>query len=159
MASVLRTLLVVCLCVLLHPTPAAAQFETATVLGTVKDPTGKVVPAAKVVLESPATGIETLGATDELGGYQFLNVKIGSYRVRVEAPGFKTATTPDFVVTVNARQRVDLSVEIGQTVETITVVGGVRPLETDSSDRGHVISADSIVNLPLNGRSYADLHC
>ena len=157
MASVTRLLLFVCLFAFIRPVHAAAQFETATVLGTVKDPAGSVVPSATVVLESPATGIETRGVSDELGQYQFFNVKIGSYRVRVEAPGFKTATTPAFEVTINARQRVDLSVEIGQAVESITVVGAVRPLETDSSDRGHVISAEAIVNLPLNGRSYADL--
>src|SRR5262245_16663078 len=112
MVSVSRWLLVACVYLLSLETPATAQFETATVLGTIKDPSGQVVPSALVVLVSPSTGIETHGVTDDLGGYQFLNVKIGSYRVRVEAPGFKSISTPDFVVTINARQRVDLSLEI-----------------------------------------------
>src|SRR5205823_3297085 len=59
--------------------------------------------------------------------------------------------------TVNARQRVDLSLQVGQTTENVMVEGAAEILETDSSDRGQVINTQAIVNLPLNGRSYADL--
>jgi hypothetical protein len=65
--------------------------------------------------------------------------------------------TEEFAVTVNARQRVDLILSPGQVSETIMVSGAAAQLETASSDRGTVIGSPQIVNLPLNGRAYADL--
>src|SRR5438067_713465 len=82
-----------------------AQFETATVLGTLKDPTGGVIVNGKVTLENVKTGVTTVAQTNEAGNFDFVNVAIGSYRVKAEAPGFKTAVTEDFTVTVSARQR------------------------------------------------------
>ena len=73
--------------VLLLPSTARAQFDTATVLGTVRDPNGAVVPGATVTLRNPATGTAVTAQTDEDGGYQFLNVKIGIYEVSAEVQG------------------------------------------------------------------------
>ncbi len=139
--------------------PARAQFDTATatVLGTVRDASAAAAPGARVTLQNLDTGITQVAATDSDGNYQFFNVKICSYKVSAEAKGFKTAVADAFTVTVNARQRVDLDLEIGDVAETIVVTGGASPLETDSNSRGTVVSTQQIVNLPLNGRSYADL--
>ena len=136
---------------------AFAQFETATVLGTIKDPAGAVVPGATVTLENTRTGVALPTKTNEEGNYTFVNVRIGDYRVKAEASGFKAALAETFTVTVSARQRVDLTLALGDASQTVEVQGAASALETDSSDRGQVVSRDTIVNLPLNGRSYADL--
>ena len=138
-------------------TPLLAQFDSATVLGTIKDPSGKVIASSKVALLNLSNGTQQSAATDTNGNYQFLNVRIGEYSVRAESIGFKSATAERFVVTVNARQRVDLTLSVGQVSETVTVSGAAATLETDSSDRGQVMATRQIVDLPLNGRSYADL--
>ena len=133
------------------------QFESGTILGTVHDPTEASVANADVTLENTRTGITQQTKTDGNGNYEFVNVRLGNYRVRVAAPGFQTTTTDSFDLTVNARQRVDLTVQIGQTSQNITVSGAATLLETDNSARGQVINPKEIVDLPLNGRSYADL--
>jgi hypothetical protein len=142
---------------LLVPHAAAAQFDAATVLGEVKDGSGAVVPGATVTLRNLETGITATAVTDGSGAYQFLNVRIGVYSVRAELQGFSAAVADRVTVTVNARQRVDLAMKVGDIGETVVVTGAARLLESDSSDRGQVISREQIVNLPLNGRAYADL--
>jgi len=139
------------------PALLLAQFETATVLGTVKDASGAIVRASKVTLENVKTGISATTQTDESGNYIFLNVRIGAHRVKAEAAGFKTAVAEEFTVTVNARQRVDLTLTVGDITQTVEVREAAAALETDSSDRGQIIGGQTIVNLPLNGRAYADL--
>jgi hypothetical protein len=139
----------VCVC-------ASAQYD-ASVLGTVSDPHALVVSGAKVVLSNLANGIQQSALTDANGNFEFLKVRIGEYSLTAEKVGFKSAAAERFTVTVNAHQRVDLRLEIGAATEKVTVVGAVEALETDSSDRGEVVSSREIVNLPLNGRSYADL--
>ncbi|MBI4874187.1 MAG: TonB-dependent receptor [Acidobacteria bacterium] len=133
------------------------QFDAAAVLGTVRDPSGAVVPNSKVTLENTKTGILETKQTDSAGNFEFLTVRIGSYRAKAEAAGFKTAVAGEFTVVVGARQRVDLRLEVGETSQTIEIRDAAAALETDSSDRGQIIGRDNIVNLPLNGRAYADL--
>ena len=139
------------------PGAAYAQFDTATVLGAVRDSSSAIVPGATVTLRNVATGITATAVSDGEGSYQFLNVRIGTYTVRGELQGFSVAEVENVVVTVNARQRVDLTLKVGSVGETVTVEGAARLLETDSSDRGQVIGKEQIVSLPLNGRAYADL--
>lgn len=135
-----------------------AQFDTAAVLGTVKDSNGAAVAGAKVTLKNIATGITVTTPTDAEGNYQFFNVKIGSYEVEAELQGFSKALAQNVGVAVNARQRVDLTLKPGNVSDTLNITSdSVQILETDSSDRGQVINRQQIVNLPLNGRAYADL--
>ncbi len=136
---------------------AFAQFESASVLGTVRDPSGAVIAGATITLRNMETGITTSAGTDESGNYLILNVKNGTYTVRAEMQGFSTAVAENVKVTVNARQRVDLSLQVGNITESVVVTGAARLVETDSSDRGTVVASEQIVNLPLNGRAYADL--
>ena len=137
--------------------PARAQFDSATVLGFISDQSGAAMPGVTITLTNPATGIATTAVTDERGQYQFLNVRPGTYSLRSELQGFTTAVASNVTVTVNARQRVDLTMAVGGLGETVEVTGAARLLESESSDRGTVITREQIVNLPLNGRAYADL--
>lgn len=133
------------------------QFEAATVLGTIRDASGAVVPNCKVTLENVNTGVSVATNTDGNGNYEFVNQHLGMYKVRAEAAGFQTAEASSFELTTNARQRVDLSLKVGQVSSEVTVADAASLLETDTSSRGQVISQAQIVELPLNGRAYADL--
>ena len=148
------TLLMVCL---LGPALLLGQFETAEVLGTVKDATGAAIPQANVTLTNQDTGIQAKAETDESGNFDFLNVKIGRYTVVVEHAGFNKFTTTDVTVNVNARQRVNVTMQVGAITESVEVSGVAAALETDSSEHGQVIHTQQIVELPLNGRNYSDL--
>src|SRR4051812_10049819 len=103
----------------LAPAPAPAQFDTAAVLGTVRDAEGAAVPNAKVTVRNVATGIINTTNTDGQGDYIFPAVKIGTYEVRAEASGFSAAVAENVNITVNARQRVDLSLQVGQVSEVV----------------------------------------
>ena len=109
-----------------------------------------------MTLTNLATGIVATTVSESTGAYQFLNVRVGTYRIEAEIQGFSKAVVPSVTVTVNARQRVDLTLKVGGVGETVEVTGA-RMLESESSDRGQVIGREQIVNLPLNGRAYADL--
>jgi hypothetical protein len=156
--SFIGRLLLAFLIVLIGTAPKAlAQFDTATVLGTIRDNSGAVIPGATVTLTSLDTGIVTTKVTDENGNYEFITVRIGRYKVTAELAGFSVALADNVQVTVGARQRVDLQLAPGTLQETVEVIGATRRLETDSSERGHVISGQQAVALPLNGREYSAL--
>jgi hypothetical protein len=123
----------------------------------VRDPSGAPVPQANVTLINQDTGIQAKAATDDNGNYDFFNVKVGRYTVVVERAGFTKFTTRDIVVNVNARQRVDINLQVGAISESVEVSGVAAALETDSSEHGQVIHTQQIVELPLNGRNYSDL--
>src|SRR4051812_38298433 len=134
-----------------------AQFDTATVLGTVRDPTGSVIANAKITLRNVNTAVTAATRTNSSGEYEFVTVKIGDYKVTAEAPGFSSATTDTFNVAVSARQRVDLTLQVGTNTESITVTGAAAVVESDSTDKGQVVNSEVIDNMPLNGRAYSDL--
>src|SRR5215472_1298248 len=87
---------------LLTATGLYAQFETAEVLGTVRDPSSAPIPGAAVTLTNIDTGIEAKAVSDAFGNYDFFNVKVGRYSIVVEALGFSKATIPGVVVEVGA---------------------------------------------------------
>ncbi len=136
---------------------ALAQFESAAVLGTVRDASGGALAGARVTLVNTGTGVTQNTTTDQAGDYIFPSVRIGSYKVTGEATGFKTAEAQPFTLSVNARQRVDLTMQVGEVTEKVLVEAAAEQLETETSSRGTVVTTQNIVNLPLNGRSYADL--
>ncbi len=136
---------------------ARAQFETASVVGTVRDQSGAPMPGARVTLTNTATGVSLTRATSADGNYEFVTVKAGVYVVTAEMPGFSMALTENVQVQVGARMRVDLQLAVGQISEQIQVSAASPLIETDSSQRGQVITGDQTHELPLNGREYSSL--
>ncbi len=134
-----------------------AQFETASVLGYVRDSSGAPVANSKVQLINTATGVSVQVTTDNQGQFQFTDVHIGQYKIDSSASGFSEAVTDPFTVGVNARQRVDVTLKPGSVSESVTVSGAATQLESETSDTGTIISQTEVRNLPLNGRAYADL--
>ncbi|HMF75961.1 MAG TPA: TonB-dependent receptor, partial [Bryobacteraceae bacterium] len=134
-----------------------AQFETAEVLGTVRDSSGGALPKAALILTNEETGIEMKSVADENGNYNFFNVKAGRYSLTAELAGFNKFTTSGVVVNVQARQRVDVELQVGAVTQSVEVKSAAAVLETDTSEHGQVINTQQIVELPLNGRNYSDL--
>ncbi|HXC95912.1 MAG TPA: TonB-dependent receptor [Edaphobacter sp.] len=149
-------LLALCL-VVAWPISLHAQFETASVLGYVRDSSGAVISRAAVSLINQETKAQVTAQTNAQGAYEFTDVKVGQYTVTATSNGFGSSTTAPFTVTVNARQRVDVALKVGSNAETVTVDAAAALLETDTSERGQVIGTREVENLPLNGRAYADL--
>jgi hypothetical protein len=145
------------LAVLYSPAILKAQFDAATVLGTVRDSTGAVVPGATATLKNVDTGINASATTDANGNFQFFNVRIGTYSLTVAQTGFSSGIVEKIVLTVNARQRVDVTLKVGAVTDSVVVTGAVELLETESSEKGQVVDSEQIENLPLNGRAYSEL--
>jgi hypothetical protein len=135
---------------------ARSQFDTATVLGTVTDPSGAVVPHSQVALHNTATGAQATATTDDRGEFRFVDISIGSYELKVTATGFQPASAK-FELTVGAHQRVDVSLKVATEAATVITTANVTQLETESSERGQVVNAREIAELPLNGRQYSKL--
>jgi hypothetical protein len=152
-----RSSLLLAILVLLAAGQAMAQFDSASVLGTLRDRSGAFLPKSTVVLTNIATRTQQTAVTNGQGDYEFASVQPGDYNLTAELTGFKTAHVDHITVAVAARQRVDVTMDVGGASESVTVTGAESMLETDTSDRGEVIGQREIVNLPLNGRSYADL--
>src|SRR5688500_19201091 len=132
--------------------PAFAQFDAATVLGTVRDASGAVVPGAKVTLTNASTGISVVKTSGDDGNYEFPAVRPGTYVVTAEQTGFSMALVDNVQVQVGARLRVDLQMAVGQVTEKVQVTAATPLVETDSSERGQVITGDQTRALPLISR-------
>jgi len=147
-----------CLCVLLLTASRSfAQFDSASVVGTVRDASGAVVPGAKVTLTSSDTGISAVKTTGDGGTYEFVAVKPGTYVVTAEKTGFALALVDNVSVQVGARLRVDMQMPVGQMTEKVEVTAASPLLETDSSQRGQVVTGDQTRALPLLSREYSSL--
>ena len=157
MTGLRKTTLFLTICVLFLTALAYGQFESAEVLGTVRDASGAIIAGATVTLTNLETGIQSQATTDSSGDYDFFNVKVGRYSLTVEKTGFAKFATTDVRVDVNARQRVDAALQVGAITQSIEVTGAAATLDTDSSEHGQVVNTQQILELPLNGRNFSDL--
>ena len=142
---------------LLSALPAWAQFETASVVGSVKDAQGGAIAGTKVTLTNTETGVSVEKISDKNGQFEFLTVKPGVYILTGEQSGFALAMVDNLTVQVGARQRADLTMAVGQVNEHVQVTASSPLLERDSSQRGQVIDGDMMRQLALNGREYSAL--
>lgn len=134
-----------------------AQFDSSTVLGTVRDVTGALVVGAKVTLTNLDTGIVSSTVSNETGEFSFVSVRVGRYKVTGEKSGFALASANDVQVDVSSRKRVDFELKAAQAAETIEVSATPVLIETDSSQRAQIVSRTQATELPLNGREYSQL--
>jgi outer membrane receptor protein involved in Fe transport len=140
----------------LSPGRAAAQ-ATGQVAGVVTDPTGSVVPKAKVELTSKTTSQVRTTMSGSDGSYTFPLIAPGVYQVRVSMAGFRTDITDQVEVLVNGTTRADVKLVVGSTAETVTVTDAAPLVETSTATMGDVVEHQSIIDLPLNGRNFAQL--
>ncbi len=134
-----------------------AQVDTGTILGTIQDPTGAVIPAAKVTLTNEGTGIALVTTSAADGTYIFTPIRIGIYSVTVEKEGFQTVVRPDVPLHVTEQVKVDVTLSPGQVTQQIEVTGAPPLLQTQTSSVGQTQGSQAINDLPLNGRNYTFL--
>jgi hypothetical protein len=143
--------------VLLASATCLAQLDTATILGTVSDATGAVIVGAKVVIQNTGTSAVIELTTNGSGYFIAPVLSVGTYRVTVTAPGFKTHRQEAIALSVADRLNLAIVLQPGQVTEEVKVEAGAVLVQTATSARGDVISGQLTEDLPLNGRSVTDL--
>ncbi len=149
-------LLVLCLSFKLMTT-TSAQTYTATVTGTVSDPQGATIPKVKVVATNQGTKLEYTAQTSDSGVYTIPFLPIGVYVLTVESAGFKKLVSNDIKLEVNQTARIDLQLQVGGVNEIVNIQDVAPILQTENVTVGQVISGNTTVNLPLNGRTFQQL--
>jgi hypothetical protein len=137
--------------------PSWAQEVTASITGTVTDPSGAAVPGAKVTATSTERGIVYTAETNDSGIYRILQLPVGTYKLTIEKDGFAVASHPPFVLTVNQVAQIDVAMKIGQTSQTVEVSGAAPVMETQTTQVDTIINAATNDNMPLASRNYVQL--
>ncbi|HEY6384298.1 MAG TPA: carboxypeptidase regulatory-like domain-containing protein [Candidatus Acidoferrum sp.] len=136
---------------------SSALAQQATIVGTVTDPSGAVVPNVAVTLTNKETGATHVIPTNDSGQYVAVDLQIGHYVVKAEAKGFKVAEQKDIVLTVGARIRVDFQMQLGASQETVTVEANAVQIQTDSGERSNLITGQQMSQIAVAGRSIYQL--
>ena len=136
---------------------AHGQLATADILGTVTDPTGAVIPQAKVTVTNVGTQEARTALTDASGNYDFSLLPVGTYKVVVDLTGFKSSTVNQIAVEAGDRAREDVKLETGTVGETVTVEAQTPLLQADNATVSSTVTAKAVQDLPLNGRNFVQL--
>src|ERR1700730_9724379 len=136
---------------------AFAQVQNGQFTGTVSDPTGAAIANAKVTVSNPAIDLNLSTTTNSSGNYTVKEVPIGTYKITVEAAGFKTVSNAGVTANAGTIAHVDFKMLIGKASEVIEVTGEAAAVNTEDSKLATTVSSTQINNLPLNGRNVFDL--
>lgn len=137
--------------------PVKAQTITGTITGVVTDSTGAVVSGASVTIREVKTNLTVTATTDTSGLYRVTNLPRGVYEIKVEQKGFKTAAVDNVELTVNEVKRVDVTLEVGEISEVVTVTGEVPLINTEEGRLSGLVDKRRIVDLPLVTRDFTQL--
>ena len=137
--------------------PSAAQVQYGQFAGIVTDPTGAAIASAKVTAINSATGLSVSATTNSSGNYAAKELPVGSYKLTVEATGFKTESSTSVTVNAGTIAHVDFKLQIGKASEIVEVTGAASQINTEDSKLSTTVSSAEIANLPLNGRNVYDL--
>src|SRR5262249_44535375 len=141
-----------CLLVL-SATALYPQEFRGTLAGVITDPQGSVVPGAKIRATQLETGSKNEAAADSEGRYTLPFLTPGSYKLEIDAPGFKRTVREGLRIGANERVAADITLEIGQAAETVTVSAEAPLLTTSTASTGQVINQQQVENMPINGRT------
>ncbi len=158
-ASCRRYLFEACLALTLAVITATAfaQLPTATVLGTIRDSSGAVVPGANVSARNIDTGQTRSAVSAVDGSYRFSALPVGNYEVRSEHTGFQSAVRSGITLTVGQEAVVNFTLELGAVEQTVSVTAEAPLVNTTSGSLGGLVTEQKVADLPLNGRNYMDL--
>ncbi len=134
-----------------------AQVDTGTILGTVHDNTGAVIPGATVILRNEGTSFSQSTKTSGNGTFIFTPLRIGKYAVEVESPGFKKERRTGLELNIQQQLVTDFNLSVGDVSTEVEVTATAAILQTENGSVGHVIETRAINDLPLNGRNYTFL--
>ena len=138
--------------ILLSATPIWSQEARATLSGTITDPSGSALVGAQVHITNIETGITLSTQSNDLGQYHLLFVNPGSYRISVEAKGFRTFVRESVVLTLGEAATLDVPMQVGSQSETVTVAAQAPLLDAEKADRGMVVDQKNLSELPIIAR-------
>ncbi len=156
----MRTIrIILCLTMLLTVTSSlhAQAGASGTILGTVTDSTGAIVPNVKITVTNTQTGVAFQTITSSAGDYNAPALNPGTYKVTAEAKGFQKAATSAFTLTVNQHARIDVALKPGAVTETVQATAQAVQLDTDTAELSNLVSQQQVEDLPLNGRNFMQL--
>ncbi len=135
-----------------------AQNPTATMVGAVRDQSGAVVAGAALEIRNTDTDITRKATTNQRGEFTVPDLAPGPYEIIVTHAGFRTMKQTNVVLEMDQAARMDIKLEVGAVSQTVEVMEAGAPLvNTDNGTKGQVMTADEIVEMPLNGRNITDL--
>ena len=136
---------------------ASAQLPTGTILGTVRDGSGAVVPGTTLTATNIETGLSRTAFAGEDGAYRLAALPVGRYEVRAMLEGFQSALRSGLTLTVGQEAVVNFTLELGAVSQTVEVTAEAPLVNTTSASLGALVDAEAVADLPLNGRNYIDL--
>ena len=131
--------------------------QNSSIVGTVTDPTGAVIPGVSVNAINPATGVARETTTNAVGQYAIPQLGIGLYTVTAEHAGFQRQAVEDVRLEVQSVVEVNISLQVGEVTQLVEVTAGAVALQTSDSQVGTVIENKMVSELPLNGRNFLQL--
>ena len=137
--------------------PALYAQGNGTIVGTVTDPSGAVIPNAKITITNLDNGFIRTTVSNSTGSYSAPELAPGHYAVRVEAKGFKTYERKDLTLHVSNTVRADISLQVGEVGQSVTVEADAIQVQADTSDISQTITSNQIENLGTNGRNVLQL--
>jgi len=146
----MRSVLIV-VCYFLIVITAVAQSDRGTITGTVSDPAGAVIANAPIQAKNVETGVVYEGATSTTGNYTLAQLPVGNYQVTVALAGFKKYTRSGLTVQIAQTLRIDVTLEVGATSDSVTVTEAATLLKTESGELSHNVEAKSLDELPILG--------
>lgn len=153
-----RCLLIAVGIIFITATFATAQSFRGTIVGTVKDSTGAVLPGVEVIVTNTETRAARTVLTNETGEYAAALLPPGTYSVQTALSGFKTEARSGITLQVDQVARIDFTLQVGEVSEKVEVIGDAPLINTESSTVGTVIENRKVVELPLNGRQFYQLN-
>ena len=132
---------------------AMAQSDTSSLSGTISDPSGAVVPNAKISVHNNATGSDQQITTNESGNFTLTNIQTGTYTVRIEGAGFQSVTLNDVRIDPAIGRRIDVALKTGDVTTNVTVEASANTVQTESSSVGQLVTEEQVKSIQLNGRN------
>ena len=148
-----RLAILVALGLLFHPSLSHAQTGTGRISGVIKDASGAVVPGVTVVATQEETGIHSQTVTTDAGLFVFASLPVGPYTVKAELQGFRGVSLQKNLLTVGADLNLTIVLEPGNLEQEVVVSGESPVVQTTESSLSTLVSKETIVALPLNGRN------
>ena len=139
------------------PVSVFAQLSTASINGTIRDPSGSSIADATLALRHVETGVERNSRTNAAGNYGFLSILPGSYTLEVSKEGFATSNMQPFTLLVNQTATFDFTLSLGAVTESITVEAVGAEVQSSTAELGAVVGQKQVMDLPLNGRNFTQL--
>src|SRR6059036_3182305 len=136
---------------------SVAQTSTATILGTVKDTSGALVPGVSITVKHTEIGLTRNVVSGERGGYNVPLLPVGAYEITTTMPGFKQAVRSGINLVVGQEAVIDLTLEVGAAAEQVTVSEEAPLVNTTTASTSGLITEQQVKELPLNGRSFDNL--